>query len=115
MRLLVLCLLLQTFLLIRLSNLETWGLLFYRGAIPFFVVLLGLIFFYKKTFLKVLFNMGVHGIYYALSFSITNITLLFPFKTLMWQNTLIMIAMAPMLSAVLGGIFLKEIPDKNKL
>ena len=38
-------------LLIRLSNLETWGLLFYRGIIPFFVVLLGLVFFYKGLFL----------------------------------------------------------------
>ena len=32
-------------LLIRLSNIETWGMLFYRGAIPFVFVLLGLIFF----------------------------------------------------------------------
>ena len=39
-------------LLIRLSNIETWGMLFYRGAIPFVVVLLGLIFFYKNNFLK---------------------------------------------------------------
>ena len=30
---------------IRLSNIETWGMLFYRGAIPFIVVLTGLIFF----------------------------------------------------------------------
>ena len=30
-------------LLIRLSNIDTWGLLFYRGAIPFVVVLLSLI------------------------------------------------------------------------
>ena len=30
---------------IRLSNIETWGMLFYRGAIPFVVVLIGLIFF----------------------------------------------------------------------
>ena len=48
-------------LLIRLSNLETWGLLFYRGIIPFFVVLLGLVFFYKKNFLKALFNIGYAG------------------------------------------------------
>ena len=27
-------------LLIRLSNIETWGMLFYRGAIPFVVVLI---------------------------------------------------------------------------
>ena len=33
---------------IRLSNIETWGMLFYRGAIPFVVVLIGLIFFYKS-------------------------------------------------------------------
>ena len=34
-------------LLIRLSNIDTWGLLFYRGAIPFIVVLLSLIIIYK--------------------------------------------------------------------
>ena len=34
-------------LLIRLSNIDTWGMLFYRGAIPFVVVLIGLLFFYK--------------------------------------------------------------------
>jgi len=32
---------------IRLSNIETWGMLFYRGAIPFVVVLLDLYFFIK--------------------------------------------------------------------
>ena len=41
-------------LLIRLSNIETWGMLFYRGAIPFAVVLVGLLFFYKNNFLKAL-------------------------------------------------------------
>ena len=39
-------------LLIRLSNIDTWGMLFYRGAIPFVVVLFGLILFYKNNFLK---------------------------------------------------------------
>ena len=36
---------------IRLSNIETWGMLFYRGAIPFVVVLIGLIFFYKNLYI----------------------------------------------------------------
>ena len=36
-------------LLIRLANIETWGMIFYRGAIPFVVVLIGLLLFYKKT------------------------------------------------------------------
>jgi len=40
-------------LLIRLSNIDTWGMLFYRGAIPFLVVLMGLILFYKNNFFKI--------------------------------------------------------------
>ena len=39
-------------LFIRLSNIETWGMLFYRGAIPFLVVLIGLLIFYKKKFFQ---------------------------------------------------------------
>ena len=39
-------------LFIRLSSIDTWGLLFYRGAIPFVAVLIGLLIFYKKTLLK---------------------------------------------------------------
>ena len=40
-------------LFIRLSDIGTWGLLFYRGAIPFLVVLMGLIIFIKKIIKKV--------------------------------------------------------------
>ncbi len=100
-------------LFIRLSNIETWGMLFYRGAIPFLVVLIGLLIFYKKSFLKVLFSMGLHGAFYTLTFSITNITFIISIQNTNVANTLIMIAMAPMLSAVLGGFFLKETPDKK--
>ena len=100
-------------LFVRLSNIDTWGMLFYRGAIPFFVVLTGLLIFYKKNFFKVLFSMGIHGIFYALIFSITNITFIISIQNTNVANTLVMIAMAPMLSAVLGGVFLKEMPDKK--
>ena len=100
-------------LFIRLSNIDTWGMLFYRGTIPFFVVLAGLLIFYKKNFFKVFFSMGKHGIFYALVFSITNITFIISIQNTNVANTLVMIAMAPMLSAVLGGIFLKEMPDRK--
>jgi len=100
-------------LLIRLSSIETWGMLFYRGAIPFLVVLIGLLIFYNKNFLKALFNVGRTGIFYIISFSICNITFLISIQNTNVANTLVMVAMAPMLSAILGGIFLKEIPDKK--
>ena len=98
-------------ILIRLSNIETWGLLFYRGAIPFLIVLMGLIFFYKNNLFKALIGVGYPGIFYVLTFSICNITFILSIQNTNVANTLVMVAMAPMISAILGSIFLKEIPD----
>jgi len=100
-------------LFIRLSNIETWGMLFYRGAIPFVVTLIGLLFFYKKKFFKAVLAIGYPGIFYVLSFSICNITFIISIQNTNVANTLVMIAMAPMLSAILGAMFLKEIPDQK--
>jgi len=100
-------------LLIRLSNIETWGMLFYRGAIPFVVVLVGLLLFYKSNFLKALLAIGYPGIFYIISFSACNITFLISIQNTNVANTLVMIALAPMISAILGALFLKEAPDKK--
>ena len=100
-------------LFIRLSNVETWGLVFYRGIIPFFTVFLGMLIIYKLNFFKILFNSGFHGLVYIGTFSITNITFVVSIQNTNVANTLVMIATAPMLSAILGAYFLKEPPDKK--
>ena len=100
-------------LFIRLSNLDTWGLVFYRGIIPFLTVFFGMLLIYKLNFFKILFNSGFHGIIYIATFSITNITFVVSIQNTNVANTLVMIATAPMLSAILGAIFLKEPPDRK--
>ena len=100
-------------LFIRLSNLDTWGLVFYRGIIPFFTVFFGMLIVYKLNFFKILFKSGFHGIIYIFTFSITNITFVVSIQNTNVANTLVMIATAPMLSAILGSIFLKENADKK--
>ena len=100
-------------LFIRLSNVDTWGLVFYRGMIPFFTVLIGMLIVYKSNFFKMLFNSGYHGLIFITTFSITNITFVVSIQNTNVANTLVMIAMAPMLSAILGAIFLREIPDRK--
>ena len=102
-------------LFIRLSNIDTWGLVFYRGIIPFMTVLLGMLIIYKLNFFKILFTSGYHGIFYVITFSVTNITFVVSIQNTNVANTLVMIATAPMLSAILGAIFLKEPPDKKTL
>ncbi len=100
-------------LFIRLSNVDTWGLVFYRGIIPFLVVFLVMFLIYKLSFFKILYNSGYKGLIYIGTFSITNITFVVSIQNTNVANTLVMIATAPMLSAILGAYFLKEPPDKK--
>ena len=98
-------------LFIRLANVDTWSLVFYRGMIPFFTVLIGMLIIYKYEFFKMLLASGHHGLIYIVTFSITNIAFVVSIQNTNVANTLVMIAMAPMLSAILGAFFLKEMPD----
>ena len=100
-------------LFIRLSSVDTWGLVFYRGIIPFFTVFLGMLIIYRLSFFKILFTSGYHGLIYIITFSITNITFVVSIQNTNVANTLVMIATAPMLSAILSAIFLKEPADKK--
>ncbi len=100
-------------LFIRLANIETWSLLFYRGSIPFITVLLSLLIIYKSNFFKIFLSTGYPGIAYSITFALTNITFIISIQNTNVANTLVMIALAPMLSAILGLIFLKENPDKK--
>ena len=100
-------------LFIRLSSVDTWSLVFYRGMIPFMTVLIAMLIIYRLNFFKILLTSGNHGLIYIITFSITNITFVVSIQNTNVANTLVMIAMAPMLSAILGAFFLKEIPDKK--
>ncbi len=98
-------------LFIRLANLESWNLIFYRGFIPFIVVFIGLLIIYKTKLINELINNGWHGFAYACVFTITNIVFVISIENTNVANTLIMIALAPMLSAIISFLFLKENPD----
>ena len=100
-------------LFIRISTIDTWGLVFYRGIIPFLTVFFVMLIIYKLNFFKILLNSGYHGIIYIATFSITNITFVVSIQNTNVANTLVMIATAPMLSAILSTIFLKETSDKK--
>ncbi len=100
-------------LFIRISNIDTWGLVFYRGIIPFLTVFFVMLIIYKLNFFKILLDSSYHGIIYITTFSITNITFVVSIQNTNVANTLVMIATAPMLSAILSSIFLKETSDKK--
>jgi len=100
-------------LFIRLAHIESWNLIFYRGFIPFLIVFIGLTIIYKKKLLRELISNGWHGVAYACVFTMTNIVFVISIENTNVANTLIMIALAPMLSAIISFIFLKENPDQK--
>ena len=102
-------------LFIRLSSIDTWGLVFYRGIIPFLAVFFVMLIIYRLKFFKLLLTSGIHGFIYIITFSITNIAFVVSIQNTNVANTLVMVATAPMISAILGSIFLKEPPDKKTL
>jgi len=100
-------------LLIRLANIDSWNLIFYRGFIPFLTILIGLLFIYKSSLIKKILISGWHGVAFILTFAITSIVFVVSIENTNVANTLVMVALAPMLSAVISLIFLKENPDQK--
>ena len=100
-------------LLIRLANINSWDLIFYRGFIPFLTILIGLLIIYKSSLFKKILDNGWHGLFFILTFAITSIVFVISIENTNVANTLVMVALAPMLSAIISLIFLKENPDKK--
>ena len=100
-------------LLIRLANIDSWNLIFYRGFIPFLTILIGLLFIYKSSLIKKILDNGWHGVAFILTFAITSTVFVVSIENTNVANTLVMVALAPMLSAVISLIFLKENPDQK--
>ena len=97
-------------LFIRLVSIDSWGLIFYRGAIPFICLLVGLLFVYKKKFLSIFYAIGLAGLLNAIIVALMNISFIISIQNTNVANTLIMISLAPFTAAILSSIFLKEHP-----
>jgi len=98
-------------LFIRLVDVSSWELMFYRGLIPFICLLFLLLFIYKKNFIKVCFAIGYAGVLNAVLVALGNITFVASLENTNVANTLIMISLAPFMAAIFGSIFLKEYPN----
>ena len=100
-------------LFIRLINLPSWELLFYRGLVPFFFLFIFLLLYYKKNFLHSFIIIGISGLLYALLVALGNTAFVISIQNTNVANTLIMIALTPLATGMLSAIFIKEYPSKR--
>ena len=89
-------------LLIRLIDIPSWELLFYRCLIPFFCLFITLIIYYKKKFIHSLIITGFSGLLYAFLVALGNATFVLSIQNTNVANTLVMIALTPFATAVLS-------------
>ena len=98
-------------LLIRLVNISDFSLIFYRSylqAVPLFLFCL---FIYRRNTLSAFLAIGIPGIVYALLFATTHIAFVYSIQHTAVSNTLVIIAGAPIFSAIFSIIFLNEKPS----
>tara|TARA_Y100000590_G_scaffold390620_1_gene466581 strand:- start:285 stop:1163 length:879 start_codon:yes stop_codon:yes gene_type:complete len=100
-------------LLIRLINLPSWELLFFRGLIPFLCLLCFLLIYYKKKFINSFVILGLPGLFYAVLIALGNTTFVISVQNTNVANTLIMLALTPFATAIISSIFINEHPNKK--
>ena len=98
---------------VRLVNVNSWDLVFYRGLIPFVCLLFLLLAVYRKNFIQICLAVGFAGILNAVLVALGNITFIASLENTNVANTLIMISLAPFMAAIMSSIFLKEHPNSR--
>ena len=98
-------------LLIRLLNLSDFSLIFYRSYLPAVTLFIFILWFYKKNTIQAFLLIGVPGVIYATLYAITHVCFVYSIQYTSVSNTLVIVASAPIFSAILSIIFLKEQPS----
>ena len=98
-------------LLIRLLKLSDFSLIFYRSYLPAVTLFIFILWFYKKNTIQAFLLIGVPGVIYATLYAITHVCFVYSIQYTSVSNTLVIVASAPIFSAILSIIFLKEQPS----
>lgn len=98
-------------LLIRLLNLSDFSLIFYRSYLPAITLFIFILWLYKKDTINAFLLIGVPGLIYASLYAVTHVCFVYSIQYTSVSNTLVIVASAPIFSALLSIIFLKEKPS----
>ena len=94
-------------LLIRLANMDVWQMTFWRGALMSAALLVALALIYKRDFFKIITSIGKTGIVIVFMLALNSLTFVLSLEYASVAKVLIIIAITPMLAALMSIIFLK--------
>ena len=95
-------------LLVRLIGLDSWSMVFWRGFLLMLVLTLALAITYRGQTLALFLAIGRTGLAIAALFSFSSILFILALHNTSVANTLVIVAAAPLITALMSWLFLNE-------
>jgi drug/metabolite transporter (DMT)-like permease len=95
-------------LLVRLIGLDTWSMVFWRGSLTMLGLSIGLTIYYRRQTLARVLAIGRAGLVVAALFALSSVLFILALNNTSVANTLIIVAAAPLLAAILTWLFLAD-------
>ncbi len=95
-------------LLVRLIGLDSWSMIFWRGLLLMLVLTSVLAIYYRGQTLARFLAIGWSGLAVATLFSISSVLFILALHNTSVANTLVIVAAAPLIAAILSWVFLAE-------
>ena len=95
-------------LLIRLLDTDSWTTMFLRNFLSGLVVILGLLIYYRRGFVREMKTVGSAGLWMALIWALGTFCFIYSVKTTLVANTLFIVSISPIFAALISWLVLKE-------
>ena len=95
-------------LLIRLIEADSWTVIFWRNTLSGFVILLGLLLYYRRDFLKKILGIGWSGLLMGIIWAVGTFCFVFSVQNTLVANTLFIVSTSPIFAALIAWLVLRE-------
>lgn len=95
-------------LLIRLVETDSWTIIFWRSTLSGLAIMLGLLLYYRQSFLQKIRGIGWAGLAMAFIWAFGTICFVYSIQTTLVANTLFIISTSPIFAALIAWLVLRE-------
>ena len=95
-------------LLIRLIEADSWTVIFWRNSLSGLTILVGLLLYYRRDFLRQLLSIGWAGLIMGVIWALGTICFVYSIQTTLVANTLFIVSTSPIFAALIAWLILRE-------
>jgi drug/metabolite transporter (DMT)-like permease len=102
-------------LMLRLMAMDQWPTVFWRGLLGGSVVMLAYIAVYRGKYPSMLRGLGLAAPAFIVAYVMTTVCFVYAIRETSVANTLFIVAISPVFSAIISWLALKETPDRRTI